>query len=97
MAMGPLAVWVRLVHLVSLGVQLVKLIILDYTDKEREILAERSLNYVCEQCGKTADLLLPVDDEAENSGVKSEIDKYAKEVTISRPAATAAASANNNG
>ena len=93
--MGPLAVWVCSVHLVSLGVQLVKLIILDYTDKEREILAERSLNYVCEQCGKTADLLLPVDDEAENSGVKSEIDKYAKEVAISRPAA--AASANNNG
>ena len=64
---------------------------LDYTEKEREILAERSLNYVCEQCGRTADLLLP-EDETE-SEVKSEIDKYAKEVAISRPAP----SANNNG
>jgi len=63
---------------------------LDYTEKEREILAERSLNYVCEQCGRTADLLLP-EDETE-SEVKSEIDKYAKEVAISRPAP----SANNN-
>merc|ERR1712176_1130941 len=58
---------------------------LDYTDKEREILAERSLNFVCEQCGRTADLLLP-EDESE-SEVKSEIDKYAKEVAISKPAA----------
>ena len=61
----------------------------DYTDKEREILAERSLNFVCDQCGRTADLLLP--EEESESEVKSEIDKYAKEVAISKPAA------NNNG
>lgn len=58
---------------------------LDYTDKEREILAERSLNFVCDQCGRTADLLLP--EEESESEVKSEIDKYAKEVAISKPAA----------
>lgn len=63
--------------------------ILDYTDKEREILAERSRSYKCPQCGPTA-LLLKETDEDE-SEVKSEIDKYSKEVAISKPAS------NNNG
>lgn len=57
---------------------------LDYTDKERENLATKSLSYKCETCGLSCNLLLAKDEEADT--IKDEIEKYSKELTVSKPA-----------
>lgn len=67
---------------------------LDYTDKEREVLALKSLNFECPILGLTSKLLLERDEEEET--VKDEIQKYSKELTVSKPATTEKSKTENN-
>lgn len=69
-------------------------IFLDYTDKEREVLALKSLNFKCPILGLTAKLLLEKEEEEET--VKDEIQKYSKELTVSKPANAEKSKAENN-
>ena len=57
---------------------------LDYTDTERERLALKSVDFICDICGPVRDLLKQ--DNEEESEVKTEIEKYSKELTVSKPA-----------
>ena len=67
---------------------------LDYTDKEREVLALKSLNFKCPILGLTSKLLLEKDEEEET--VKDEIQKYSKELTVSKPASAEKSKTENN-
>ena len=67
---------------------------LDYTDKEREVLALKSLNFKCPILGLTSKLLLEKDEEEET--VKDEIQKYSKELTVSKPATSEKPKSENN-
>ena len=65
-----------------------------YTDKEREVLALKSLNFKCPILGLTSKLLLEKDEEEET--VKDEIQKYSKELTVSKPATSEKSKTENN-
>jgi ubiquitin-conjugating enzyme E2 J1 len=58
---------------------------LDYTDPERERLALKSVEFKCDKCG-AASKLLNSENSEEEPEVKTEIEKYSKELTVSKPA-----------